>query len=238
MVYSAKLLRREGMAGEVAVFHFERPEGFDFIAGQWCFVNVPDLGFQDDRGLKRPLSIASSPLDKELVFVTRLSDSAMKRTMAGMAAGAGVTLEAAQGSLMLPKETPAPLVFLAGGVGIAPFRSMIRYAADAPTGHRITLFYSNRTPEETPFLEELSRFGDRDGRISAIITMTRAGEGSMWSGRTGRLNPEMIKNGRLSWETAAYYIVGPPNMAAAMRETLDAMRIAPERITTELFAGY
>ena len=238
MVYDAKLLGRENVAGEVAVFRLERPEGFDFVAGQWCFVSVPDLGFQDDRGLRRSFSIASSPLDKELVFVTKLSSSALKRTMAGMPVGTNVTLEEAQGKLVLPKETAAPLVFLAGGVGISPFRSMIRYALDAQTGHAITLFYSNRTPEETPFLEELSGVGGRDGRIKVIITMTRAGEGSKWSGRTGRLGPDMIREECISWETASYYIVGPPNMAAVMRETLDTMRIAPERITTELFAGY
>ena len=125
------------------------------MPGQWCFISVPDLGFQDERGLKRPLSIASSPLEKELLFATKLSNSAMKRTLADMPLGSVISLEKPLGNFILPEDTSTPLAFLAGGVGITPFRSMLRYAAEARTGHTITLFYSSRTPAETPFLDEL-----------------------------------------------------------------------------------
>ena len=64
MVYEAKFLDRKNLSGDVTVFHLERPAGFDFVAGQWCFVNVPDMGFHDDRGLRRSFSIASSPLER------------------------------------------------------------------------------------------------------------------------------------------------------------------------------
>ena len=236
MDYKARFIDREMLAGDVMIVRVEKPEGFQFLAGQYCVVTVPDLGFQDDRGLKRPLSISSSPTEKDLLFVTKLSGSAPKRTMAEMPPGTILSLGKPMGSLTLPEDTATPLVFLAGGIGITPFRSMVRYAADAPTGHAITLFYSSRTPEETPFLDELQRIPEQHSQIGVVITMTRAGEG--WRGLTGRLSPEMIKNGCNVWEHAVYYIAGPPTMADAMKQTLEAMDIPPARIKIELFGGY
>lgn len=238
MDYEARLTSRERLAGDVAVFRFEKPEGFRFAAGQWCFFSVPPAGHRDDKGLRRPLSIASSPTEKELIFATKLSDSAMKRTMAEMEPGTAVSLGQPMGNMVLPKETGTPLVFLAGGIGITPFRSMCLYAADSGTGHAITLFYSSRTPEETPFLDDLQGLGGQGGRVSAVITMTRAPEDAKtWSGLRGRLTADTIRSRCAVWEEASYYIAGPPAMAGTMKETLDSLGIPADRIKVELFAG-
>ncbi len=238
MDYQAKFIGREKLANEVTVLHIEKPEGFRFLAGQYCLVSVPDIGFQDDRGLRRAFSIGSSPLEKELLFVTKLGGSALKRTMAEMAPGSVITLGQPLGSLTLPEDKTTPLVFLAGGLGIAPFRSLCRYATDAATGHAITLFYSSRTPEETPFLDELQRMPEQNSRLRVAVTMTRVGEDrARWSGLTGRLSAEMIKGQCSAWESARYYIAGPPVMADAMRQTLEEMHIPEGRIKVELFAG-
>jgi ferredoxin-NADP reductase len=238
MNYEAKLIGRERLAGGVAIFRFEKPEAFQFTAGQWCLLTLPAMGFEDDRGLKRPLSIASSPLEKELIFATKLSDSAFKRTMAEMQPGTAITLGSPMGTLVLPTETATPVVFLAGGVGITLFRSMCRYAADAKTGHLITLFYSSKTPEETLFLEELMEIPDENEGISVVITMTRAPEDpASWTGMRGRLDGETIKELCPVWENSLYYVAGPPVMADAMKQTLATMNVPADRIKTELFAG-
>lgn len=238
MNYGARLIGREQLAGGVAVFRFEKPDAFQFKAGQWCLLTVPAMGYEDDRGLRRPLSIASSPLEKELIFATKLSDSAFKRTMAEMKPGATITLGPPMGSLVLPAETGIPLVFLAGGIGITLFRSMCRYAADAKTGHSITLFYSSRTPAETPFLEELQRIPEQNRAISVVITMTRAPEGpASWTGLRARLDAEIIRERCPVWKNAVYYIAGPPVMVEAMKQTLVTMEVTADRIKVELFAG-
>jgi ferredoxin-NADP reductase len=238
MGYEAKSIGRQRLAGDVAVLRLEKPEGFQFTAGQWCLLTVPAMGFEDERGLRRPLSIASSPLEKELLFATKLSDSAFKRTISEMPPLTAVTLEAPRGDLVLPDETATPLVFLAGGIGITPFRSMCRYAADARTGHDITLFYSSRTPEETPFLEELQRIPEQNEDVSVVITMTRAPEDpASWTGLRGRLSAETIKERCTVWEKALYFIAGPPVMADAMKQTLVTMNVPADRIKVELFAG-
>jgi ferredoxin-NADP reductase len=237
MEYTAKFIGRETQAAGVTLFRIEKPEGFQFLAGQYCLVSVPDMGFRDDRGLRRAFSISSSPLEKDLLFVTKLSGSALKRTMAEMAPGTTITLGQPLGALTLPEDTATPLAFLAGGVGITPFRSMCRYATDAATGHQITLFYSGRTPEEAPFLAELTAMPEQNSRLRVVATMTRAEEASKWSGLTGRLSAEMIEGHCGAWESARYYIAGPPVMADAMKQTLEQMQVPKERIKIELFAG-
>jgi len=238
MNYEAKLIGREKLPGDVAIFRFEKPEGFRFIAGQWCTVSVPTLGFEDDKGLRRPLSIASSPSEKELLFVMKLGSSAMKQTMAEMMPGTTVSLGQAMGTMVLPEETGTPLVFLAGGIGITPFRSMCRWAADTRTGHTITLFYSSKTPEETPFLEELGRIPEQHDKVSVIATMTRAPEDpKIWNGLRGRLSTDIIKTHCPVWERAVYYLAGPPAMADTMKEMLNALGVPADRIKVELFAG-
>jgi ferredoxin-NADP reductase len=238
MDYEATLISKENVAGDVAIFRFSKPEGYQFKAGQWCTMSVPPGGFQDERGLRRPFSIASAPTEKELLFATKLSQSAMKLTMAKMPAGTRVTLGQPMGTMVLPDDSATPLVFLAGGIGITPFRSMCCYAADKKTDHGITLFYSGRTPEETPFLAELSRIPERHGRVSMAITMTRAPEDpKAWNGLRGRLNADTIKSHCPVWEKATYYIAGPPAMADTMKEILTALAIPPDRIKIELFVG-
>ena len=239
MKYDTRFLGREMVGSEIMFFRVKKPGEFKFLAGQFCFVIVPDIGFQDERGLRRPFSIASSPLEEDLLFVMKTSDSALKRTMSGISPGTLVVVESPVGNLTLPNETNVPLVFIAGGVGIAPFRSLIRYAVDANTGHAITLFYSSQIPEETPFLGEMQHIPKKYPRVAVIVTMTRAGEAQAnWSGFTSRINPEMIKDGCRSWESAIYYIVGPPPMANGMKQMLQGMNIPPARIKMELFTGY
>lgn len=163
----------------------------------------------------------------------------MKRTMAEMPPGTAVTLGQPYGALTLPENRATPLAFLAGGVGIAPFRSMCLYSTDAATGHTITLFYSSRMPEETPFLGELQHMPEKNNRLRVVATMTRARESSgEWSGLTGRLSADMIKKGCDAWESAEYYIAGPPVMADAMKQTLSEIHIPQERIKIEIFTGY
>jgi ferredoxin-NADP reductase len=239
MNYTAKFVNRERIGVDLMLVRLKKPEGFEFLAGQFCSITVPDMGFNDERGLRRAFSIASSPLEKDLLFAMKMSESALKKTVAEIPPGTDVALDPPLGSLILPGDTTVPLVFLAGGVGITPFRSMMRYSADAGTGHSITLFYSSQTPEETPFLEELQQISAQNKQIAAIITMTRVGDDrSRWNGLTGRVNPEMIREGCKEWERAAYYIAGPPGMSSALNQTLQGMNISPERIKTELFAGY
>jgi len=239
MLYPTTLTERHEEAEGILSVRLEKPEGFRVHPGQWCFLNLPDLGLQDARGLRRHLSLASSPADGHLLFATKLSPSAFKQTLARLEPGAGISLEEPRGRLALPEDPARTLAFLAGGIGITPFRSMLRHAAQARSGHRVTLFYSNRKPEEAPFLDELLGMAREGEGIDVVATMTRMNESNRaWDGPTGRLNPEMIRANLPEWESALYFLAGPPPMVEAMQGTLAEMGIAGDRVRPELFAGY
>jgi ferredoxin-NADP reductase len=196
------------------------------------------MGFSDDEGLRKPLSIASSPFEKDLIFVVRITDSAFKRTLKELSLRASVQLDAPLGTFLLPDDTGTPVVFLAGGIGIAPFRSMVLQAGAGSTGHNITLFYSSRVPGEAVFLDELKMASERHPNIRLVLTITRVEGAGMWAGLTGRINPEMIREGCREWESAVYYVSGPPIMADGMRAMLGQLGIGRERIKTEIWPGY
>ncbi|MDW7711083.1 MAG: FAD-dependent oxidoreductase [Deferrisomatales bacterium] len=230
---------RKDAAEGIAVLELDKPEGFSFRPGQWCFLNLPDRGFSDERGLRRHLSLASGPGDDGLVFATKVSGSAFKQTLARLEPGDEVGLEEPKGAFGLPEETRTPLVFLAGGIGITPFRSLLRHVVQAGTGHRITLLYSNRTPEEAVFLDDLQELCAGRPELRFVATMTRMGDASRpWGGSTGRIGPELIRSHCPEWERALYLLSGPPPMVDAMAGSLREMEIPEERVRTEKFSGY
>ncbi|MBI5015467.1 MAG: FAD-dependent oxidoreductase [Deltaproteobacteria bacterium] len=239
MPSTSRLLDRREIAGELMTFRLERPAGYEFRAGQFCFLELPDLGFQGDRGLRRHLSLASSPTETDLLFGTRKSQSAFKQTLAALPLGSPITIEEPRGSLALPEDPSRPLVFLAGGIGITPFRSLLRYAADSDTSHRVTLFYSNRRPEETLFLEDLLEIARGHDTLRVLATMTRMGESSEpWDGLTGRLTAATIREHCPEWPESAFYLAGPPAMVETLEAVLQELGIDPSRIRPERFTGY
>jgi len=239
MAHRARLRRRGEEAQGILVAALDRPEAFRFQAGQWCFLTLPDLGLHDERGLRRHLSLASAPEDRDLVFATKLSPSAFKQTLARLEPGAEILLEEPRGAFGLPDDAAAPLIFLAGGIGITPFRSMLRHAAQARTGHRIAVLYSNRTPEEAVFLEDLLGLSRAHPDLRVVATMTRMHDSAVaWDGPTGRLDATLIQDQCPEWGAARYFLAGPPPMADAMAATLAAMGIAGERVRVEEFSGY
>ena len=128
----------------------------DFKPGQYFWVTLVDPPYDDEKGPKRHISVATSPNDRGvLALCTRLRDSAFKRSLAELPVGTEVEVEDPKGSFALPEDTDPPYVFIAGGIGITVFRSMLRYIGEEKLPHRVTLVYSNRDRESTAFLDEL-----------------------------------------------------------------------------------
>jgi ferredoxin-NADP reductase len=174
-----------------------------------------------------------------LLFATRITSSAFKKSLKELSGGETITIEKPLGHFTLPEDASTPLVFVAGGIGITPFRSMIRYVSDAQTKHAITLFYSNRMPEVTAFLDELKSIADSNDSIEVVPTMTNMDNSSMqWGGLTGRINTSMIKDNYKEWDNAVYYIAGPPKMVDGVKGVIMNMHITKERIHIEKLTGY
>src|SRR6476660_8113463 len=119
-------------------------------------VELPNRGHEDDKGLRRHISVATSPTERGVLgLCTRLRDTAFKQTLAELQVGDEVDVEQPKGDWALPEDTSPAYVFIAGGIGITVFRSMLRYIADTGEPYKVTLIYSNRDRASTPFLDEL-----------------------------------------------------------------------------------
>lgn len=239
MEYHVKLNQREEVADGTLAFSFPKPEGFPFQAGQFLELTLINPPETDEDGNKRAFTIASAPSEPYLMVATRMRDSAFKRVLQSMSLGTEVQIEGPFGDLVLHSNAAKPAVFLAGGIGITPFRSIAVRAAREGLAHRLTLFYSNRRPEDAAFLQELRALRAENGNFTLVDTVTAAEAGG--DGRnveTGRISQEMLQRhlGELNGPT--YYVAGPPEMVAAMQQILYSAGLKHDDIRAEEFSGY
>jgi ferredoxin-NADP reductase len=133
-------------------------EEVDFTPGQYFFVTLPDVGYQDEKGLRRHITVVTSPNEKGVLgFATRMRESAFKRSLDELPVGAEVEVEQPKGKFALPEDPARPLVFVAGGIGITVFRSMLRYIREEKLPYRVTLIFTNRDRESAAFLDGRTR---------------------------------------------------------------------------------
>jgi ferredoxin-NADP reductase len=168
-----------------------------------------------------------------------MRDTAFKRSLKVVPIGTEINIAAPTGSFTLHKNANKPAVFLAGGIGITPFLSIVRQADHDRLAHKLHLFYSNRRPEDAPFLDILQGLEKTNPNFRLVATMTEmARSGREWKGETGFINGQMLARQLGTLQGPIYYIAGPPPMVAAMREMLVGAGVDEDDIRMEEFAGY
>ena len=231
--------RSERIAEGTMAFHFAKPNGFGFRAGQAIDITLVAPPETDAEGNTRGFSIVSAPGERDLTIATRMRDTAFKRSLGLLKAGTGVQIDGPFGSLTLHKNAEKSAVFLAGGIGITPFMSILKDAAIKQLPHRLILFYANRRPEDAPFLDELKSLHQKNHRFFSVPTMSQM-ERSMqpWAGETGHITAKMLSRYVEALRGPIFYIAGPPGMVAALRTMLSDAGVDADDIRTEEFAGY
>lgn len=215
---------------------FQVQEPFSFIAGQYCFVILPNLLYPDDRGGKRHFSIVNSPNQKGIITIaTRLRDSGFKKTLNELPIGSEVSLGPIAGAFTLPDNTQRPLVFIAGGIGITPYMSMLWYIKEESLPYKITLVYSNRNQSSTAFLEELQNYPLPPTTYNLILTMT---DDPNWQGERRKVDAKFIKEYFPNVNANFYYVVGPPAMVDPVQRSLLEAGVDISNIKIENFTGY
>ena len=238
-IYKIKLEGRRQIAENTMAFHFEKPEGFSYKAGQFADYTLINPAETDAEGNIRGFSLASAPYEDFLMFATRMRDTAFKRVLKTMGSGTEVMLDAPYGSFTLHNDASRPAVFLTGGIGVTPVRSIVLQAAHDKLPHKIFLFDSNNRPEDAAFLNELTEAQKENPNYTFIGTMRRMEKSSRaWQGETGYITQAMLVKYIGDLELPIYYIVGPGAMAHAMREILNEAGVNDDNIRTEEFTGY
>jgi ferredoxin-NADP reductase len=237
--YRVALLDKTEVAEGTMAFSVEKPAGFQFTAGQAVELMLLDPPETDDEGNFRTFSIVAAPSEGVLTFATRLRDTAFKRVLRHMAPGTPIQVDGPFGSFNLHKNRDKPAVFLAGGIGITPFISMIRDATGRADPRPLYLFYSNRRPEDAAFLAELTALQQRDSGFHLVGTMVEMEKSSReWDGEHGYIDAAMLRRHLPALDGPIYYAAGPPRMVAAMREVLVKAGVSEDDVRTEDFAGY
>jgi ferredoxin-NADP reductase len=237
--YKTKLSAQKTLCAGTTAFYFEKPEDFEFQAGQFVNFTLLNPGDTDLQGNTRTLSIASAPHERKLMVAMRLRTTAFKRSLDSLPLGTELLLQGPYGWMTLPRNTARPAVLLAGGIGITPFRSLIWSEGEALSPRKILLVYSVRVPEEAAFLEELHDMEQYNKRYKLICTVTQPEKSTThWEGEIGRISIEMLSKWIPDLTLPIYYIAGPPGMVTSVRQMLIGAGIAEEDIRAEEFCGY
>ena len=237
--YKVKLKAQKALCAGTTAFYFEKPEDFEFEAGQFFNFTLLNPDETDLEGNTRALSIASAPHERSLMVAMRFRTTAFKRTLNSLPLGTELLLQGPFGWMTLPRNTTRPAVLLAGGIGITPFRSLIRNAAESLSPRKLLLFYSVRVPEEAAFLDELQEMEQYNRRFKFICTVTQPKKSRMaWRGVTGRISIELLSKWIPDLSLPIYYIAGPPAMVIGVRQMLIGAGVAEEDIRAEEFYGY
>lgn len=220
-------------------FQFQRPRNFLFRPGQFIDLSLPGLHADGPHCLTHTFSIASSCFASDILLATRMRDSSFKRALSVLPLGSEVSIEGPMGSFVLHGDVSRPAVFLAGGIGITPFLSILSSVPIDKHHPPVLLFYSNRYFEDAAFLNILCDLEMSTDNFYFVPTFTRIvpGQGG-WRGATGPINVQMLSHHINNLQNPIYYVAGPPGMVAGIHQTLAELAVRKEDIRTEHFAGY
>lgn len=233
--FKAKLIKKEEVATGTMAFHFEKPADFEFRAGQFADLTLINPPETDAEGNRRAFSLVMAPYEPDIMFATRMRDTAFKRVLRELPLGSELDFSGPFGNYVLHQNTSIPAVFLIGGIGITPVRSMIADATHNATGHKLTLLYSDKTPADMAFLSDLKGFAELNHNLNFVPVMTRD---ESWTGERGHIDEEMLRRYVDDLSLPIYYISGPAPMVSAMRQLLAGVGVSEDNIRTEEFPGY
>lgn len=233
--FALSLMKKEHIAKDTYSFYFVKSDKeLNFLPGQYIRMSFSNL----QGSISRFFTIASSPLEEYLVITTKIyaGSSDFKKRLFNTDINEQVKFFGPIGGFIFQDEDLFHHVFLAGGIGITPFHSMITYASQKKHIIRLTLFVSFSTAEEIIYYDELTKLAKENENIKIIYTITNSD--AQWKGEIGKISETLIKKYVPDIHNPTYYIVGPLDMVSSTEELLEDMGIELDKIKIEQFTGY
>jgi len=230
MALTAHLSDRRIVAQDTGAFTFTLDGAMPFTPGQTVDITIPSPLHSDEKGNARTFSVTSSPADlPSIMIATRLTGSAFKRTLLDAPIGLPVEIDGPYGSFTLHNKASRPALFLAGGIGITPFRAIVKDATERRLAHRLVLLYSNRSQGTGAFLDDLEGWARANANVRIVPVYTDT---------SGYITPDIIRRETPDLASTIAYAAGPDAFVRAMRQALLDAGIDPDDIRTEEFPGY
>jgi ferredoxin-NADP reductase len=210
-------------ATDIRTFFFSKPENFRYTAGQFIELYLPHRR-PDERGQKHWFTLSSSPSQPLLSITTRnfgAKGSTFKKALFGLSPGDSVEISAPMGDFVLPKDKAIPLVFVAGGIGVTPFHSIVQWLHDSNEQRKIRMFYAAENEDDLIFLDLFKTYN--------LELHTIVGEG---------LTAASITDDMGSVDDKLVFISGPEPMTEALVGQLKQQGFLYEQLVTDYFPGY
>lgn len=224
---------KEEIAENIISFYFKPDRSVHYTAGQFIELYLPHQN-PDNRGTKRWFTLSSSPHDELLTITTNFSPeqgSSFKQTLRLLEPGAELIMASPMGDFVMPKDPSIPLMFVAGGIGCTPFRSILADLQYTKEKRDITLFYAAQKLEKVAFRELFATLGDK---FKIILT----NPSSSWSSPTGHLSGKSIVELAKPSQAHYIYVSGPEPMVETLYKELQDEGIDKKHIIGDYFPGY
>ena len=233
--YLVKLIDRKEICENTFTFTFDTKDiDYNFKAGQYAHFTIVDPLTKDKKGHSRPLSIASSPDNIDTLMVAaRTGSSVFIENLLQLPVGSEVYVSKPSGSMYL-KDKTSDLVFIAGGIGITPVRSIIEKAIKENSKQKIYLFYSNRTESQTAFLNEFRHWAEQNKNFILIPLISEPGN-VKGEYEVGNVDEKIVKKYLKDLSNKIFYVTGPPMMVDSVSKLLSEQGVNEEKIIMEKF---
>ncbi len=233
-----ELINHTKLTPSLYEFTFTKPKNFTFAAGQYLEWTVPHDAV-DTRGNRRYFTIASAPTEDTLKLGIKIpaDGSSFKQALRDLKPGQEITGSQLSGDFTLPADPNKKLVFIAGGIGITPFRSMIKYLLDKKEKRDIVLLYCSSDPDEFAYRDIFDQAKKVGVTTHYVVTHADAAPKN-WSGLTGRIDTETICQVVPEHQERTYYISGPGAMVTAYKQVLQECGVSIHNIEEDYFPGF
>lgn len=232
-----KLKEKVLLADNAYEFVFDA-SGHTFIPGQYAEWTIP-ADSSDSRGNRRFFTISSAPNDPEIRVGIKLypNPSTFKKRLSELVAGDTVLAGNIAGDFTMPNNTAQKLVFIAGGIGVTPFISMIRSLDDTKQKRDIVFLYGNAKESEIAYKDLIDAVAQATG-VRVVYALSDKAVPEIWQGERGFVNAAMITRHVPDYTDRLFYISGPNSMVSAVSSELKSLGVARNRIKKDFFPGF
>ncbi len=232
------LKERRFETAEVISFIFDLGgQPFEYRPGQFAFFELDTLDFPDERGNRRHFTISSSPTEKGVtMFTTRMRGSGFKETLRNAPLGYELSIGVPAGLFVIPEDKTRSHVFIAGGIGVTPYPSILRNAVDTKTPMNALMLYFNHSSADIVFRQELEDIARQVTTFSFVHVLSEPEPG--WAGERGKLDEALLRKWVPNLDQRLFWISGPPSMVMAYKALIKQTGVPDESIRTDNFTGY